>query len=123
MNRDEIPPGTVYLLILKTLARGGDRHGYETANFIMELSSERRDVMRLVVGQGMVLALAGAAVGLLGALGRTRLMASLLYGVEPYGPATFLAVTIVLCLVALAASYVPARRATKIVPMVALRHD
>jgi putative ABC transport system permease protein len=89
----------------------------------MALGAERRDVLWLVVGQGMVLALVGAVVGLLGALGLTRLMASLLYGVQPDDPITFLVVTLVLCLVALAANYIPARRATKIDPMAALRYE
>ena len=57
------------------------------------------------------------------ALGLTRLMSSLLYGAQPQGPATFLAVTLVLCLVALAANYIPARLAMKIDPMVALRYE
>jgi putative ABC transport system permease protein len=89
----------------------------------MALGAERRDVLSLVVGQGMLLALVGAVSGVLGALGLTRLMASLLYGVQPDDPITFLAVTLVLCLVALAANYIPARRATKIDPMVALRYE
>jgi putative ABC transport system permease protein len=89
----------------------------------MALGAERGDVLRLVVGQGMVLALAGAALGCLGAFGLTRLMTSLLYDIHPYDFPTFLAVTTVLSIVALAANAIPARRATNIDPMIALRHE
>ena len=89
----------------------------------MALGAEERDVLRLVVRQGMRVALAGAAAGLLGALVLTRLMSTLLYGVRSTDPATFLAVTLVLAGVAAVASYIPARRAARIDPLVALRHD
>jgi putative ABC transport system permease protein len=89
----------------------------------MALGARQGDVLRLVVLQGMVVALAGAAVGLLGALALTRLMTSLLYKVGSTDAATFVAVPVVLAGVALAASYLPARRATRIDPLLALRHD
>jgi putative ABC transport system permease protein len=89
----------------------------------MALGAGERDVLRLVVRQGMRVALAGAAAGLLGALLLTRLMSTLLYGVRSTDPATFLAVTCVLTGVAVVASYIPARRAARIDPLVALRHD
>jgi putative ABC transport system permease protein len=89
----------------------------------MALGAGERDVLRLVVRQGMRVALAGAAAGLLGALLLTRLMSTLLYGVQSTDPATFLAVTVVLTGVAVVASYIPARRAARIDPLVALRHD
>jgi putative ABC transport system permease protein len=89
----------------------------------MALGAERRDVMRLVVGQGFRLVVIGLAIGIVAALGLSRLMASLLFGVSPSDPATFLAVPAVLAAVALVASYVPARRATRVDPMRALRYE
>jgi len=89
----------------------------------MALGAQRRDVMRLVIGQGAKLAGIGIVVGITAALGLTRLMASLLYGVTPRDPATFAGVAILLLIVGLAACYIPTRRAMKLDPMVALRHE
>ena len=89
----------------------------------MALGADPRSVLRLVVGQGMAVAFAGAGLGLVGAFLLTRLMASLLYGVRPGDPLTFAAVAAALLLVALAASWIPARRAARIDPMQALRAE
>ncbi len=89
----------------------------------MALGAQRGDVLKLVVGEGLTMALIGVAAGLVAALALTRLMTSVLYGVKPNDPATFVAVPLLLIVVALAACYIPARRAAKIDPMVALRHE
>jgi putative ABC transport system permease protein len=85
------------------------------------LGARREDVLVLVVGEGMRLVALGMGIGLPGALALTRLLRSLLFGVKPSDPVTLLAVSVGLALVAALACYLPARRATKIDPMVTLR--
>jgi predicted permease len=87
------------------------------------LGAQRRDVLRMVVGQGFKLALLGLASGGAGALALTRYITSQLYGVKPNDPVTFVTVTLLVLAVTLLASYLPARRATKVDPMVALRYE
>jgi putative ABC transport system permease protein len=87
------------------------------------LGAQTRDVMRLIVGQGIRLALAGVALGLVASFGLTRLMLNLLIGVDATDPLTFGAIALLLSLVSLAAAFVPARRATKVDPLITLRSE
>ena len=87
----------------------------------MALGATQRGILGLVVRQGMVLALAGVGIGLLGALAVMRLMNSLLFGVRATDPLTFIVIALLLSAVALVASYVPAQRAARVDPMISLR--
>jgi putative ABC transport system permease protein len=89
----------------------------------MALGAQKRDVMGLVVGQGLRLVVAGTALGVVGALALTKVVQTLLYGVSAADPATFAGVGLLLAVVALGACYFPARRATQVDPMVALRYE
>ena len=89
----------------------------------MALGARKRDVLRLVVGQGMALTLGGVFLGILGALGLTRVLSTLLVGVAVTDPWTFAAVASLLGVVSFLACYIPARRAARVDPMVALRYE
>jgi putative ABC transport system permease protein len=89
----------------------------------MALGAEARDVVKLVVGQGMKLVIIGLGIGLIAAFFATRLMESFLFGVSASDPATFAAITLLLGVITLLSCYIPARRATKVDPMEALRYE
>ena len=89
----------------------------------MALGARAADVLELIVRQGMALVLIGLAVGAAGALALTRVMSSLLFDVKPWDPLTLSSVSVLLAAVAFAANYIPARRATRVDPMIALRYE
>jgi putative ABC transport system permease protein len=89
----------------------------------MALGAQQQDVLMLVTREAILLAVTGVVLGLLGAFAMTRFLATLLYGVQPTDPVTFLGVSVLLTVVALLASYLPARRAANVDPMVALRYE
>jgi putative ABC transport system permease protein len=89
----------------------------------LALGARRSDIIRLVVGNGLVLVLTGIVIGLAGAMALTRVLTSLLYGVSATDPVIFAGVSLGLVAVTLLASYIPARRAARVDPMIALRSE
>jgi putative ABC transport system permease protein len=89
----------------------------------MALGAETRDVLRIVLGQGLLLAGAGVGIGIAAAFALTRVMSSLLFGVSATDPVIFVSIPVILALVAIGATFIPARRATKVDPMLALRYE
>jgi putative ABC transport system permease protein len=87
------------------------------------MGAPREDILRLVVGQGLKLTLIGVGIGIGGGLALTRFVSSFLYGVKPTDPLTFIVVSLILAGMALFASYLPARRAMRVDPVVALRYE
>jgi putative ABC transport system permease protein len=108
----------VYGLISFQVARRTQEIGIR-----MALGASEREVLKMVIGQGFLLALIGITIGLAGSYGLSRFLSSLLYGVKATDTATFILVALILAAVALLASYLPARRATKVDPLSALRHE
>ena len=89
----------------------------------MALGAEPRTILRSVIGHGLKLTLTGVAIGLAASFALTRFLSALLFGISPTDPATFAAVPIALTLVTIAACFIPARRATRVDPLAALRHE
>jgi ABC-type antimicrobial peptide transport system permease subunit len=108
----------LYGLLAHEVTRGTREIGIRVA-----LGAPTGQVLRRVVRHGVALAAVGIAIGTAASLAVTRLLGAMLYGVKPGDPVTLIAVTLLLMLVALAACYIPARRATRVDPLVALRHE
>jgi putative ABC transport system permease protein len=108
----------IYGVISFSVARRSKEFGLR-----MALGAQHKDVIGLVMKQGLLLTLLGVVVGVCAAFALTRLMASLLFGVQPTDPLTFISVPLLLAAVALSASFIPAQRASKVSPMEALRHE
>jgi putative ABC transport system permease protein len=108
----------LYAVLSQSIAQRTQEFGVR-----MAVGAERSDLLKLVIREGMVLTLAGLAAGLMITLSLTGLLSSLLYGVKPADPLTLAGVSLLLVLVTLCAAYIPARRASRVDPMVALRYE
>ena len=106
----------IYGVIAYSVAQRTQEMGIRRA-----LGAQAPDILRLVLAQGLAFAVGGVAIGIGGAFALTRVMQSMLFHVSPTDPATFAAIALLFVIVALAASYIPARRATRIDPMQAIR--
>jgi putative ABC transport system permease protein len=89
----------------------------------MALGAQKRDIIKLITKEGLILSLIGIAIGNIGAFALAQFLTSLLYGISPADPATFILISLFLILIVLTASYIPARNATKVNPMDALRYQ
>jgi putative ABC transport system permease protein len=98
-------------------------HRYQEIGVRMALGANQSDILKMIIGQGLKLAIVGIITGLIIAFLLTRLMSSLLYEVSSTDPLTFIGVPLIIALVVLAACYIPARRATRVEPMIALRYE